>query len=400
MMRILCFSEVFMHPLDLFFGSPGRIFSSILIMVILGLMYAMSYKLYITRRKKAYLSICISLAIAILQYILILFVELVGQFQHHWVDYVTQAMKGLAFIQINRGMYRLYRTQRQREKVIFFTMILTVLLLLLRHTWMALPDIHDNDLQSVHRDLWLDGFLLVVTVCFGFFIGRHIRETGKYRFALTVYGIVIILHMVNTGSGHKPSILIALEYFLPAVFYITLFLIFLNRLAEVLQSTYASSITDGLTGLYNRKYFYQAVKSCIHSKMPVSVIFSDIDNFKMLNDTQGHQTGDDTLRKVAGIMKEESEEAGLAGRYGGEEMVLLITDSSIVVQDLAERIRQRVENETGVTVSVGFSAYTRGLSPEQLIKQADAAMYEAKHTGKNKVVDYRRLKHRQELTLH
>jgi diguanylate cyclase (GGDEF)-like protein len=117
-------------------------------------------------------------------------------------------------------------------------------------------------------------------------------------------------------------------------------------------------------------------------------LFSDIDNFKKLNDTKGHQMGDNVLKQVAAIMKEESEDFGIAGRYGGEEIVVMITDPSINMESFAERVRQRVEEETLVTVSLGYSKYDRGVTVEQLIKQADEAMYKAKTSGKNKVVRY------------
>ena len=76
------------------------------------------------------------------------------------------------------------------------------------------------------------------------------------------------------------------------------------------------------------------------------------------------------------------------GRYGGEELVILLTDPDVKPAELAERIRKRIEEETIVTVSMGFSTYKKGLTGDKLIKQADEAMYKAKTTGKNKVVKF------------
>ncbi|UJF31537.1 GGDEF domain-containing protein [Paenibacillus hexagrammi] len=155
-----------------------------------------------------------------------------------------------------------------------------------------------------------------------------------------------------------------------------------------MQAIYNSSITDGLTRLYNRKYFYNRVTQHVQRHLPISVLFSDIDNFKKLNDTQGHQKGDEVLKQVAQILKDEVEEYGIAGRYGGEEMVVMVTDPGIKMDAFAERVRKRIESETIVTASIGYSKYKKGLSAEELIKQADEAMYKAKTTGKNKVVKY------------
>lgn len=148
----------------------------------------------------------------------------------------------------------------------------------------------------------------------------------------------------------------------PVFFYIVLFLFIVERVIEIMQAIYNSSITDGLTKLYNRKYFYKRVSQYVLQKIPVSVLFSDIDNFKKLNDTKGHAMGDQVLKQVAQIIREEAEEIGVCGRYGGEEMVVLVTDVEVDAGELAERIRARVESETIVTVSMGLAAYHKGVS--------------------------------------
>jgi len=99
--------------------------------------------------------------------------------------------------------------------------------------------------------------------------------------------------------------------------------------------------------------------------------------------------GDQVLKQVAQIVKEEAEPIGsICGRYGGEEMVVLVTDGNADAGELAERIRARVESETIVTVSVGFSQLRKNVTADELIKQADEAMYKAKTSGKKKVVAY------------
>ncbi len=167
-----------------------------------------------------------------------------------------------------------------------------------------------------------------------------------------------------------------------------MFLILFERVLELMQAMYHSSVTDGLTGLYNRKFVYNRLARCLNRGIPVSVIFADIDNFKLLNDTEGHQVGDEVLRQVARIMREETDDFGYAGRYGGEEMVALIMEEDAKADKIAEKIRRRVEQETIVTLSIGFSKHKEKLSAEELVQRADEAMYTAKTTGKNRVVPY------------
>lgn len=163
-----------------------------------------------------------------------------------------------------------------------------------------------------------------------------------------------------------------------------------TRISDVLENSYKSSITDGLTGLFNRKYFMSAVQKYVERASDVAIIFFDLDNFKMVNDTQGHKAGDDALKIVASILKEEIEGRGIAGRFGGEEMVVLVTSNEAVllIEEFSERVRKRIEKECVTTASIGFAQYSKGLSAEELLKRADEAMYHSKTSGKNKVTGF------------
>jgi diguanylate cyclase (GGDEF)-like protein len=158
------------------------------------------------------------------------------------------------------------------------------------------------------------------------------------------------------------------------------------------------AIRDALTGLYNYGYFklalhYEVEKSRRY-KMPLSLLFMDIDDFKQVNDTQGHLKGDKTLRQVASILKQGIRQADLLCRYGGDEFVMLLSqtppDQALV---LAERLRQRIAKsslsrmEPGckITVSIGVAGLRPEMSTDDLIKEADAAHYRAKQAGKNRV---------------
>jgi two-component system cell cycle response regulator len=165
-------------------------------------------------------------------------------------------------------------------------------------------------------------------------------------------------------------------------------LIIISRVSYILDRSYRSSITDALTGLYNRKYFYTLIQKYIEKAVEISIIFVDLDNFKRLNDSQGHDAGDDALRVIASILKEESEGRGIAGRYGGEEMVMVITQEKFDMETLGERIRIRIEKESPVTASIGFATWARGIAVKEFVDRADRAMYFSKTNGKNRVTGF------------
>jgi diguanylate cyclase (GGDEF)-like protein len=214
----------------------------------------------------------------------------------------------------------------------------------------------------------------------------------KYYSSLVLYGAMVMLSLFDTEFVQQPAISLTMaENLLPVFYYTLLYFILFDRIVELLQSVYRSSITDGLTSLYNRRYFYKVASHYIKESLKVSVIFCDIDNFKKLNDTEGHHRADGVLKQVANLMTEELEGIGITGRYGGEELVALVVDRNAKVEEVAETIRKRVASESIVTISVGYSTLRKGVTTEDLIKQADQAMYHSKTTGKNKVTGYTEL---------
>jgi len=160
----------------------------------------------------------------------------------------------------------------------------------------------------------------------------------------------------------------------------------------MLEAASFSAVVDGLTGCYTKNYFTKKTKEAIRAGGAFALIFSDIDNFKRLNDFQGHQVGDEILKLVAKTMKDVVGDYGFVGRFGGEEIVALITDPIVDPGKIAEEFRARVEEASKsvfpVTVSVGYTIYEAGISVDEFIRQADDAMYKAKRRGKNRVVSY------------
>ncbi|MGB9720623.1 MAG: diguanylate cyclase [bacterium] len=155
---------------------------------------------------------------------------------------------------------------------------------------------------------------------------------------------------------------------------------------------------DRLTDLYNRHYFdkilEQQFESAHLNKFPLSILFIDIDHFKKVNDTYGHEKGDEVLRGVAQIIRALCRKDDIVARYGGEEFVVLFPkmDKESAVQ-IAESIRKIVESKSGeivglhITISIGVATDHKQFSnPQELLKSADKALYNAKSSGRNRVV--------------
>ncbi len=156
------------------------------------------------------------------------------------------------------------------------------------------------------------------------------------------------------------------------------------------------SITDALTGLYNRRHLMGTLATeaqrARRLKRPFSVLLIDVDHFKQYNDTHGHLAGDAALAKIAEILRKQTRAVDCVARYGGEEFLVVLLETTVATAALvAARIRERVAAESFVseriTVSIGVAECpAHGDTPESLIASADAAMYEAKGAGRDRVV--------------
>ena len=192
---------------------------------------------------------------------------------------------------------------------------------------------------------------------------------------------------------------------------------FLERLAQIVAICLESALTqerlklagltDGLTGVQNRRYFEHRcqveISQARRYRHPLACMFLDIDRFKRINDSHGHQTGDEVLRRVAQVIQSQLRAGDTIARYGGEEFVVLLPRSELHhSRQIAERIRRRIEETEvealsgqviKVTTSIGLSmlADTLASAPptalaEALIAAADQALYQAKNGGRNRVV--------------
>jgi diguanylate cyclase (GGDEF)-like protein len=155
--------------------------------------------------------------------------------------------------------------------------------------------------------------------------------------------------------------------------------------------------TDALTGLPNRREFDQQLGSLLaqadrfgHS---VSLIMADVDHFKKVNDTFGHEAGDQVLKSIAKTLTDTVRQVDVVARFGGEEIAILLPQTSLPgAVELADRLRKQIEskpiqvggNEISVTISCGVACYPDGvLTKEALFAAADRALYDAKNAGRN-----------------
>ncbi len=182
---------------------------------------------------------------------------------------------------------------------------------------------------------------------------------------------------------------------------------------KLFEETKRLSITDPLTGLYNVRFFYSSLKTELERSKrydeKFSVVIFDIDNFKYINDTYGHQVGDHILQEFSDILLKQSRKSDIVARYGGEEFVIILPKTSKTeALLLAERISQVIHGHTfeilnsvggnipikvKITISGGIAGYPEdGTSEKELLYAADMAMYRAKAEGKGRVYLYDKTK--------
>ena len=218
----------------------------------------------------------------------------------------------------------------------------------------------DQSVAYLSKLLFATGVLLATALFFGIFfifplIRTQVKEEGKLR-AMTVS---------------------------------------LSARSETLEH---AALTDGLTGMQNRRYFDDALKEYLDEfrriDKPVGLMIFDLDHFKQVNDTHGHDVGDEVLRAVAGCLKDMTRYHDVVARLGGEEFAVVAPnmDHDMLVR-LAERIRKGIAAmpilsgnvRLKITASVGLAVWDRKESAEEFFRRADKQLYQAKRQGRNRV---------------
>lgn len=246
--------------------------------------------------------------------------------------------------------------------------------------------------------------LIIVLMVFKFFFDK-VKDNDQNAL-VSLYAFVILSAtaindiLVNNGISYG-KYLFQLGMFIFALIEVYILsvkyskeLIRVRKLEVINKRIYENSIRDGLTGLYNRSYMDKIlsgmIKNYIRKDISFSVIMLDIDNFKAINDNYGHVFGDKVLTKVAEAIRENLRYNDYAGRYGGEEFIILLSNTDIYkAVSIAESIRKNIESlswkhKAKVTISGGVYENI-SLKKTEAIDNADKLLYKAKANGKNQI---------------
>lgn len=220
---------------------------------------------------------------------------------------------------------------------------------------------------------------------------------------LFVHAFPAALHRRGAGSDLVPGAFFETlcTLFLILVLLVDVFILYRESNHKYVHS-YQNSIRDPLTRLYNRSFFYDTLNqqlAKVNAQHPLSVLISDLDHFKRINDSYGHVAGDKVIQFAASVLESHSRVDDAAARIGGEEFALLLVNTGEKeAQAIAERIRLAVSAGEShlperMTISMGvYTTYDNSVTAEACVQRADEAMYEAKNNGRNQVIVW----HRQE----
>jgi diguanylate cyclase (GGDEF)-like protein len=169
-----------------------------------------------------------------------------------------------------------------------------------------------------------------------------------------------------------------------------------EQATAVSQKMQRLAIRDGLTGIYNHAFMEEMIGDAINrskrSRNPLSLLMIDVDYFKQVNDSHGHNAGDTVLKELVGVLKSNKRSTDYLGRWGGDELVMLLTDTNLTgASNLSEKLRKVVADYPfpyckQLTISLGAGEYQEGDTPLGFVGRADAAMYRAKRGGRNRAV--------------
>lgn len=253
--------------------------------------------------------------------------------------------------------------------------------------------------QTVNDDIW---FLLMICTL-GFHLFRHRTSvmvvSGLYGLSVVILGGQILFSMPHEPV--EPGLRSLQVYGMGAIFLCFIYIVSRYRAqSQRLQIEYELmeewAFVDILTGLANRRRCEQELQEAIarHQRYgePFTICLWDIDHFKQINDTYGHEGGDQVLRQLARLARNTVRSTDRVGRWGGEEFFLLLPCTHLAeAEQLAERLRLQVMNQVAldhraVTASFGLAEYHPSDNQVSLLSRADVALYEAKSAGRNRVI--------------
>lgn len=264
---------------------------------------------------------------------------------------------------------------------------------------------------------WRFGFpqYVIALVPFGYYMCHTLLDSGRRYVIATLLGLVAVVSFISCrvlsmhlGVIYQVAIpewgVLGVYIFNSLCNFAFLFLITVIFLVEMQTATsqlqrqnaildHMASI-DPLTDLYNRRSMHAVLSDAVQAKSPFCLVMCDVDDFKKINDTYGHDTGDTVLKEVARMVKEEVGESGCACRWGGEEMLLIVRGDLGQACRIAENIRRRVEGfafclngqSIHCSVTIGVAWHQEGQTIDRTITYADNNLYYGKRNGKNMVV--------------
>ena len=293
----------------------------------------------------------------------------------------------------------------RRWNYVFYFLILICYALVLLITLDPLENIHYSDVIG-------EIILLIQPVIWVFYVDPLIRSRGSYVLALIglmLFSLAAVSDLmdefVQVGDGlgwvEDAGLPIGLLLISPALIIEgrrrRAYVKFLEQRETAARET---SLTDSLTNLSNRRFFEEYLNGILSNPYmyqgDISLVFIDLDNFKALNDTFGHQEGDAALRKLAEIISGSVRDKDVAARYGGDEFILGLPETPVDgAYILAEKFRNSLwkmnwkiknsgESIGHISISLGVALYKKGQSLEETIQAVDQALYRSKNSGRNK----------------
>lgn len=284
--------------------------------------------------------------------------------------------------------------------------------------------IHKGKLELYVRIVyfWLTFYMGVTTVCLGYAYGFHLYcfsviptifvaeymgyklnnkplKSVHFSLAIAVFYIICTGYVALFGPVYERDQKIAAFFWMFNALTVFCFLIgYSNYLIKSIitseEKLVEAAHVDRLTKLYNRHYMLEHLERAYDNSKTVYLAMSDIDNFKKINDTYGHNGGDEVLKNVSEKMKTVCSECTVS-RWGGEEFMILSHGTAEEVKALLENLRSAIEKEPvefeghkiNVTVTIGFAAKKDGQSIDEWIQEADNKLYYGKNNGKNRVIE-------------
>lgn len=274
------------------------------------------------------------------------------------------------------------------------------------------------NLICIHYSVSMMYLLFILPIILSVYYGSHQIAAFAFFLNMILYILFITFYLPNIPSGEiyhdLTDVITTISAMISTALIVRSLIIRTGEIINNFLSTYErerdltlknfvmeyNSKIEPFTGLYNHKTFYEYLKSLIEQSeyynFPLTLAVMDIDNFKKVNDTYGHSFGDEVIKALADIIKENTGTDDYAARYGGEEFAIIFPDKDkkkafeiveAIRKQFNEKVFQGKENER-FSISAGIRGHYKGLSMEDFFTQADAALYVSKSSGKNKTSIY------------